>query len=937
METEPILSGTFQNSMKAAIVVISVTILGCATAIFGNGTLSAQSGLVAAPGTIDPRFVPPSIREDTTQSAIIRDAVVLPDEKLLIVGSFGFVADARQRNITRLNADGSVDPTFHGGSGIEGFPLEVLVQGDGKILVAGTIRSTDEGPRMAVMRLLSDGTLDPDFHPALEPDDDGRAALQEDGKVIVNTTKSGLIRLNPDGTLDKTFDTTLRVGRILRPGSIAIQRDGKILFAGAFLTTDGQSGSLSRFHPDGHLDTSFAPGISGYGISLALQNDGKILLAGSSPTIARLNSDGTLDESFHPVLTGENGFVGALLVLKNGQIVVSGNFTHVNGLPRYHLVRLNSDGTVDPNFDAGTGPEGFIQVLREAKDGLIVGGAFERVVDVDRSSIVRLNNGEIPTAPFFLTQPESKTNYAGRAEAFFAEVRGLQPLAFQWQHNSLDLPGASEPRLVLENLRLADSGVFTLKITNALGFALSTAATLRVLPAPQFPGSLDVTFYPNTALGQSYSGGLQLQRDGKVIATTDRGLVRLRSDGQLDAVLATNRYLYTLALQDDQRLLVTENAELLRLNQDGAVDATFSRVRCRANGPSSLGRVVVQPDGKILLAGRFDYVNDVARLGHARLNPDGSIDTDYVPQTTFISPPSESPRLDRGATVSQEIEPFAVAQYYEPDALITQARRPGGPEVLSLDLQKDRKILIGGHGGIKRVHPDGSIDSSFEAAIDLSSASRPGYVRRILVQADGRILVQGAFAVPNGGLAGLFVRLRLDGSIDPSFGVDETISSAALGVFTIQEDGKIVVFSTQPRHTLYRLHASGRRDFTFSSPFLSGNLEAYVYSIAATSDGQIWATGFFTHVDDIARPGLARLNGDGATGTMTLDPDPLDSSTFRFSVQTLIGRTYRVEWTDALSSGSWNLLEVISGAGTRRTVVAARAPSICRFYRVRQD
>ena len=110
--------------MKALFLVICLTAL-CRGAALGQGQpvikrrmLSSQSGLIAAPGTVDPRFVPPNIRPDSGQSATIEDVVVLPDGKLLMAGNFVYAGETLQMNILRLNPDGSVDPAFAAGSQI---------------------------------------------------------------------------------------------------------------------------------------------------------------------------------------------------------------------------------------------------------------------------------------------------------------------------------------------------------------------------------------------------------------------------------------------------------------------------------------------------------------------------------------------------------------------------------------------------------------------------------------------------------------------------------------------------------------------------------------------------------------------------------------------------------------------------------------------------
>ena len=98
---------------------------------------------------------------------------------------------------------------------------------------------------------------------------------------------------------------------------------------------------IGRLNADGSLDTTFNPGANGAVLALAIQPDGKILVAGeftmlggggsgttSRNRLARLNPDGLLDESFNP---GANDSVFGMALQPNGQILLGGNFTMLGG------------------------------------------------------------------------------------------------------------------------------------------------------------------------------------------------------------------------------------------------------------------------------------------------------------------------------------------------------------------------------------------------------------------------------------------------------------------------------------------------------------------------------------------------------------------------------------------------------------------------------
>src|SRR5207237_194891 len=110
--------------------------------------------------------------------------------------------------------------------------------------------------------------------------------------------------------------------------------------------------------------------------------------------IARFTSSGQLDPQFAP-LGGANDFVSSVAVYTNGvrsgQVLIGGGFTSVNGAARNGVARLNSDGSVDTGFDPGTGANGPVYAVAVQKDGtLLVGGDFSAFNGVPRNGIVRL-------------------------------------------------------------------------------------------------------------------------------------------------------------------------------------------------------------------------------------------------------------------------------------------------------------------------------------------------------------------------------------------------------------------------------------------------------------------------------------------------------------------------------------------------------------------
>ncbi len=159
-------------------------------------------------------------------------------------------------------------------------------------------------------------------------DDYGNAvAIQSDGKVVIAGSSNGdilVIRYNANGSLDTTFDGDGMVTKDISSGddsanAIAIQSDGKILVAGSAYHGSNQHLVIVRYNTNGSLDTSFATaGIYDYSLTgdnqlngILLQTDGKIVVGGTVGGkffLARLASTGSLDSSF-----GTSGVVNAAL------------------------------------------------------------------------------------------------------------------------------------------------------------------------------------------------------------------------------------------------------------------------------------------------------------------------------------------------------------------------------------------------------------------------------------------------------------------------------------------------------------------------------------------------------------------------------------------------------------------------------------------------
>jgi uncharacterized delta-60 repeat protein len=194
--------------------------------------------------------------------------------------------------IARLNADSSLDLSFNPGSGANRVVFALALQPDGKVLISGNFTAVDGVSRNGIARLNADGSLDRSFDPGSGANWRINAlALQPDGKVLIGggftavngVTRNGIARLNADGSLDPSFDPRGGVsGGDQGVYAFALQPAGKMLIGGVFTAVDGVSRSgIARLNADGSLDPSFDPrGVAGNTYAITVQPDGKVLMGG---------------------------------------------------------------------------------------------------------------------------------------------------------------------------------------------------------------------------------------------------------------------------------------------------------------------------------------------------------------------------------------------------------------------------------------------------------------------------------------------------------------------------------------------------------------------------------------------------------------------------------------------------------------------------------
>lgn len=349
----------------------------------------------------------------TSADNVINTTVFQNDGKILIGGGFTSYNNKERKGVARLNSDGTLDTTFITGAGTNAAVQAIVVQTDGKIIVGGNFSTFDNTTANRLIRLNQNGSLDVGFNVGIGPNMMVIAlAIQSDGKILVGGNfnyfngilKNVIVRLNTDGSLDPTFDAgTYFTSTEVR--TIVIQPDGKILVGGNFGGFNGvQSIDIARLNINGSVDPTFitGAGFSGSVNSVSRQADGKIIVGGtynyynsiSANRICRLNTNGTIDATFNTG-TGTNHNVTATAVQPDGKILIAGPFTSYMGTTAKSICRLNANGSLDPTFSSGAGASNtnVINHINLQNDGkVLIAGYFTNYSSIGRNRISRLNN-----------------------------------------------------------------------------------------------------------------------------------------------------------------------------------------------------------------------------------------------------------------------------------------------------------------------------------------------------------------------------------------------------------------------------------------------------------------------------------------------------------------------------------------------------------------
>lgn len=322
------------------------------------------------------------------------------NNKLIVAGYSTGLTGYNSFSLCRYNVNGNIDTGFGAAGkvitniGVNDYANAVVLQSDGKIVVSGSSAKVDGNSTFGLARYNTNGSLDVSFGNGGKQttsmgvfNSANAMVMQADGKIILAGVSEdsyrvqyfAIARYNSNGQLDNNFGTggilTTAIQNNAHAYAVLVQDDGKIVAAGTSRNSNNnRSFALVRYNADGTLDANFgtdgkqtsAFGNNDEASGIVLQTDGKILVTGSSTNssyvasfgLIRFNTNGRPDSSFGTagkLITSFGGTdnANAITLQKDGKIVVAGTTQDAVYNTSFALARYNINGSLDAGFGNG--------------------------------------------------------------------------------------------------------------------------------------------------------------------------------------------------------------------------------------------------------------------------------------------------------------------------------------------------------------------------------------------------------------------------------------------------------------------------------------------------------------------------------------------------------------------------------------------------------
>jgi uncharacterized delta-60 repeat protein len=583
-------------------------------------------------------------------------SVLVDGTNILVGGNF----TSPTARIARLDQTGHIDATFNGvGTGLNGNVRGIGRQSSGKYIIVGEFTTVNDIAQAGIARLNTNGSLDAAFVPGGSIGG-RRVAVLNDNSVVVGSeaicggtrfawfTSAGVAKPTPE--VDPNLLQSITAILPLTDGGFLIGGWRSPVCIGSSPTT--HEGQVWRYASNGTYYAMTTFGEESDMFALGLRSDGKVLAGGQGrPRFA--DQTGLFDGlaqldlandslatvgAFHP-LVGDEAEIYSLSSYADGKLLMAGNFSRANGLPRYGLARLLANGTLDTSFApfAGKTYSGWSRAALALPDGRAVAGYRDNelyLVSAEGAlTDLSLMNG-YDRVRVLARQADGKilvgSDFGRGVRRLKADFSGADP-GFQGG----DAYGAVFTLAVQSDNMILVGGDFS-------SYDATAAPSLvRLKNDGVNDGVVDNTFNPPIFMFDEFNTGkiynITPLTGGKILVggdfqtvggTTSPNMVRLNTTGTRDAGFTSPAGFNTVlssCTQGDGSIWTggidftsLRNPILKHFSADGLLDATFASVYLGAHREGAVDTLLCETGGLKWAGGKFGLVDNLAYYGLAR-------------------------------------------------------------------------------------------------------------------------------------------------------------------------------------------------------------------------------------------------------------------------------------------------------------------------------
>ncbi|MCC7373802.1 MAG: immunoglobulin domain-containing protein [Verrucomicrobiales bacterium] len=744
-------------------------------------------------------------------------------------------------------------------------------------------------------RWILGGGWDAAFHfdlglppaPFVDATDVTRVILQEGTRMrivlrppLAPAGNAALWGLNAAGDWDPDYT---QIYRTSHPDLIAVPLGNDRLLLSHGWDAGGASPVLHLLRSDGEIDPAFPRWMAQLHAGIT-EPDGHVVFAArfefdpanADTTLFRWRTDGTLDPAFGRDTQFDRP--PTLLALQSdGKILVAGAFESINNTPHRAIGRCHGGHAVGPRIveaprtrTAVAGEEVVLSVVADGSEPLAyqwrnagrdldgetntslalaqVRGNEARTYDVRVSNLVGVTTSAVARinvlAPTTIVTPPANAVFQLGAEiGFNVFANGATPLTYQWIHDGQPIPQATNASIVVGPVALPDLGTYSVVVSGPGGTVTSPPAFLKLRGTQ--PGDIDPSFAPGTGVaGTVYA--IRPLSDGRVAVggsfTQIAGvhlehLAILSTNGTPEAGFVprvpSNLRVASIDVQRDGRIVVGGRIDS-PLGSEGylGVVSTDGHAVSEARIPTLITCVRVQPDDRVVVGGAFRWVaspthiyTNVIRL-LPNLDWDPSFTTNGSPNgyVTCVRLDAQGRLLVAGnftgilrhrrmaiarlfpdGTVDTS---FDAGEFLDPSGVATVYDLASSPDDQAWYVCGNFESISGHPArGVARLTSQGQPDTTFAFSMPGTAHEQ---ARVVTVQSNGYPVLGGAFdANRSGGISAYVVRLSPDGILDRAFGA-QTGLGADIFALAVQPDqklligGSLVAQNPEPQRALLR-------------------------------------------------------------------------------------------------------------------------------------